>query len=227
MDTQRVRKSSVDWETDVYAKGQQLNHWPYSDVVSTFSNRMRSWQQSRRPRVLEIGFGAGNNLWFLANSGYDVYGIDYSTTAVKYAARRLDELGFDAVLRVADLSQVPFSDSYFDFVLDRAALTQVLHRQVALATSEIHRILRPGGELLSFDLFGAAHPDKLHGTEIEPGTYDHFTDGAFQRVGLTSFFSEGDLRTVFAKFTINQIVRRASFESTKILSESFDLSATK
>jgi ubiquinone/menaquinone biosynthesis C-methylase UbiE len=156
-----------------------------------------------------------------------VYGIDYSTTAAEYAEQRLSELGLDAVLRVADLTQIPFPDAYFDFVLDRAALTQVLHRHVAVAVNEIHRVLRRGGELLSFDLFGEAHPDKAFGTEIEPGSYDNFSAGGFKRVGLTSFFSEEAIREVFAHFRINHVRRHASFEGDKILEESFFLSATK
>jgi ubiquinone/menaquinone biosynthesis C-methylase UbiE len=227
VDTQKVRQSSVDWETDVYAKGQQLNRWPYSDVVSSFSVRRANWNQPQRPRVLEIGFGAGNNLWFLASAGFDVCGIDYSTSAAGYAEQRLSELGLEADLRVADLAQIPFPDDYFDFVLDRAALTQVLHRHVALASDEIYRVLRRGGELLSFDLFGEAHPDKSFGTEVEPGSYDNFADGIFKRVGLTSFFSEDAIRRIFARFTINQVCRHASFEGDKVMSESFILSATK
>ena len=35
--------------------------------------------------ILEIGCGSGSNIKYLASLGYNVYGIDISETAVKYA----------------------------------------------------------------------------------------------------------------------------------------------
>lgn len=40
-----------DWETEIYAKGRQINRWPFSDLVSDVSDspqtsvagRFRSW----------------------------------------------------------------------------------------------------------------------------------------------------------------------------------------
>lgn len=222
-----MSSSTVDWERDIYSAGLQLNRWPYSEVVSAFSRRKSRWAGLSSPRVLEIGFGAGNNLWFLAEAGFVVSGIEYSATAVAHAHERLQRLGLSADLRVGDLKELPFKDGAFDFVLDRGALTQNLHSDVSAAAEEIHRVLVPNGEFLSFTLFGEEHPDRRFGSEVAPGTSDHFTDGYFRTVGLSSFFSEALLRETFAMFASVSVSRARIETDGLVVSESYSMTATK
>ena len=222
-----MHTTSVDWERDIYRTGSQLNRWPYTEVVSEFSRRRSTWVGSDAPRVLEIGFGAGNNLWFLAEAGFAVSGIEYSSTAVAHARTRLDGLGFSADLRVGDLKDLPFDDGSFDFVLDRGGLTQNLHSDVRGAVEHIHRVLVPNGEFLSFTLFGEEHPDRRFGTEVAPGTSDHFTDGMFRNVGLSSFFSEESLRDFFSMFASVSVSRTRIERDGTLVSEDYSLTASK
>lgn len=222
-----MSSSTVDWERDIYRAGIQLNRWPYTEVVSAFSRRRSRWAGSSAPRVLEIGFGAGNNLWFLAEAGFVVSGIEYSATAVAHAHECLQGLGLSADLRVGDLKELPFGDGAFDFVLDRGALTQNLHSDVRAAAEEIHRVLVPNGESLSFTLFGEEHPARRFGSEVAPGTSDHFTDGMFQTVGLSSFFSEASLRDIFAMFASVSVSRARIETDGTLVSENYSLAATK
>lgn len=219
--------STVDWEQDIYGAGLQLNRWPYSEVVSAFSRRRSAWSLPETPRVLEIGFGAANNLWFLAEAGYEVSGIEYSSTAVTHARERLGLLGLPADLRVGDLKELPFEDGSFDFVLDRGALTQNLHADVRVAAEEIHRVLTPGGELLSFTLFGEEHPDRRFGKEVAPGSSDHFTDGYFRTVGLTSFFTAAVLRDLFDMFSAVTVERTRTETEGILMSDAYSLVARK
>lgn len=141
-------QGSVDWERDIYGKGKQLNLWPYSVVVSAFSRIRSEWSKDRQPRVLELGSGAGNNLWLLGNLGFDVVGIEQSETAVDFARRRLADLGLTARIEIGDMSEMPFEDREFDFVLDRASITQVEADKVPNVSDEIYRVLRSPGRLL-------------------------------------------------------------------------------
>lgn len=222
-----MNSSTVDWEKDIYRAGLQLNRWPYSEVVSAFSRRRSTWPEREAPRVLEIGFGAGNNLWFLAEAGFDVAGIEYSATAVAHAQARLADLGLTADLRIGDLKELPFEDNSFDFVLDRGALTQNLHADVRAAAEDIYRVLVPDGEFLSFTLFGEEHPGRRHGKEVAPGSSDHFTEGYFKTVGLTSFFSEVSLRDLFNMFAEVKISRSRTEADGELTGDSYALVATK
>ena len=222
-----MHTSSVDWDKDIYRAGSQLNRWPYSEVVSAFSRRKSTWDRPAAPRVLEIGFGAGNNLWFLAEAGFAVSGIEYSATAVAHARARLDGLGLAVDVRVGDLKELPYADGEFDYVLDRGALTQNLHSDVRVAAAEIHRVLTLNGELLSFTLFGDEHPERRFGTEVAPGSSDHFTDGYFRTVGLTSFFSEADLRGIFSMFRSVTVSRVRTETDGTLVDEEYRLVAVK
>lgn len=200
------RESSVDWERDVYAQGAQLNYWPYSEVVSAVSRCTRG-QDRTRMRALEIGCGAGNNLWFLAEAGFRVAGQDLSQSALVHAGKRLREEGHAADLRQGDFSRLDWDDDSFDLVLDRGALTQVTRAHLDVALAEIHRVLRPGGRFLSFYLFGLDHEDRRFGAEVAPGSHDHFRDGLFAGVGLTTFFDEATIRHHWRAFEIESIER--------------------
>jgi SAM-dependent methyltransferase len=96
-------------------------------------------------RVLDIGCGSGQLSAWLANQGGDVLGFDASTSMVRLAEKRnIDRASF----RVADLSQP------LDFLADRsfdvAVASLVMHyiRDWVEPLREVHRVLRPGGQLI-------------------------------------------------------------------------------
>jgi hypothetical protein len=64
----KTPKPDPVWE-ELRAQGRNICHYPF-DVVVSFLFR---WGTKSRPRsktkVLEVGCGAGNNLWFAAREG--------------------------------------------------------------------------------------------------------------------------------------------------------------
>ncbi len=222
-----ISSSSVDWDKDIYAKGQQLNLWPYTSVVSAFYRHKAQWAKDRPPKVLEIGCGAGNNLWALADMGFEVFGVEQSKTAVRFATERLSSLGFTSSIEVGLMTELPFDDQSFDFVLDRGGMTQVPINQVPKVSAEVHRVLRSPGVFHSFTLFGENHPGRKLGTLLENGSYDQFTDGYFKVVGLTSFFSHESLKELFGQFD-HLTISKTTHETDGIYdSEEFALTAKK
>lgn len=222
--------ATVDWEKDIYREGKQLNRWPYSDVVSWFLRREPVLSARQEKSVLEVGFGAGNNLWFLATSGFQVSGVEVSETATKRASDRLEEIGLKAQLETANLLLLPFDDSCFDYVLDRACLTHISTTDLPQALSEIHRVLKPGGWIFSTTLFGLNHPDRIFGSEVVDGTFDNFTEGMFQAVGQTTFFDVYRIQRDFGKFSELQMSRNCSYEEGSeqlLVSETFTVEARK
>lgn len=141
------------WEA-IYRRGDQLNLYPHDLIVSWFSARFPDQGSRGGVRVLDLGCGAGNHLWFLARAGFDAAGIDVSASAVAFARERLRREGLDAHLEVGSFASLPFGSSAFDVVLDRGGLAAVDLATAAKALSEARRVLRPGGTLL-FTPFGA------------------------------------------------------------------------
>src|SRR5512136_2850072 len=92
------------WEDDIYSKGQQLNRYPF-DIAVSFIYRNYPRHKSRHDvRILEVGCGAGNNLWFAAREGFLVAGIDASESAIAYARKRFAEEGLKGTLLVAEFT---------------------------------------------------------------------------------------------------------------------------
>lgn len=210
------RNSSVDWDQDIYARGRMLNRWPYTELISAVMRETRSVERSRT-RVLEIGCGAGNNLWFLADEGFSCSGIDMSPHAVNFAQRRLNSLGLKADLHVGDAVNLPWGDACFDIVLDRGGLTQNAYPEISRILDEVWRILRPGGVFFAFTLFGMRHPDRAFGTEVSRNTFDYFTEGLFCAAGLTSFFSFECIEELFQAFSIVEPTRMPRISKGNVL----------
>jgi ubiquinone/menaquinone biosynthesis C-methylase UbiE len=225
--TEKKIASTIDWEDDIYAKGKQLNRWPFTDVVSAI---IRATIDKKRDEIsiLEIGCGAGNNVWFLAEEGFKGYGIDISSSAIEFGKSYLACRGVNADLRVGDISSLPWQDESFNFVVDRGALTQIDYNHIEAVLAQVLRVLKPGGKMLCYTLYGFQHPDRVLGTEVTHNTYDRFTGGLFSKVGLTSFFTVDDLRHLFRRFASVDIHRHVDYdEDDRILDESYSVTAAK
>ena len=60
---------------------------------------------------------------FIAEQGYEAYGIEQSSSAVKIARSRLAEFAFSQKnLVVGNFVDLPFPDNFFDLIIDRASL---------------------------------------------------------------------------------------------------------
>ncbi len=135
------------WES-IYRSGAQLNLYPHDLVVSWFAARFPDPDARARVRVLDLGCGAGNNLWFLARAGFQCAGLDISVTAVDFARNRLRCEGLSAQIEVGSFTTIPFATASFDVVLDRGGLAAVDFDTASKALAEVTRVLRPAGTLL-------------------------------------------------------------------------------
>jgi ubiquinone/menaquinone biosynthesis C-methylase UbiE len=109
----------------------------------------RRWACSQAEgEVLEIAAGTGRNLPFY-DADVRLTGIELSPQMLAIAKDRARELRPDADLRLGDAQALEFADSSFDTVVITLALCTIPdHRQ---AIREVHRVLRPGGRLLSLE----------------------------------------------------------------------------
>jgi ubiquinone/menaquinone biosynthesis C-methylase UbiE len=101
-------------------------------------------------QVLEVGCGNGHILQrFLEFGAASCTGVDLMSNRIQHGAKRYPNLK----LHQGDASQLPFENEQFDLVMQFMCFSSVLdplmRRQIA---SEMWRVLKPGGTVLSYDL---------------------------------------------------------------------------
>jgi len=99
--------------------------------------------------ILDAGCGSGYSSRSLNEKGFSVYGIDFAEDLIKKAQKESDsEISF----QVADILNLPFSDSKFDVVLTQRVIQNLgnLENQFT-AINEIFRVLKRGGKFLMLE----------------------------------------------------------------------------
>jgi len=150
-------------------------------------------------KVLDLGCGPGSCSWFLAREGFLVSGIDGSQTAIQLAQERLQSENLKGDFKIGDFNKMPWSDSYFDAVIDIDSLTcntAVASKQIL---KEIGRILKPNGLLFSMTFKNGCWGDES-GIRIEPHTYQNVTQGPLGNMGITRFSTETEILELYGIF---------------------------
>jgi demethylmenaquinone methyltransferase/2-methoxy-6-polyprenyl-1,4-benzoquinol methylase len=98
-------------------------------------------------RALDLACGTGDIAFALAARGARVTGLDVTLRMIQLAGEKPQAAS--AAFLVGDMMSLPFADSAFDLVTTGYGIRNVPRIEPAIA--EIHRVLRPGGLLLSLD----------------------------------------------------------------------------
>lgn len=125
--------------------------YPEVSVVRFIAENFYSFSHKDRSKIkiLDLGCGTGNHVWYLAREGFSVYGIDGSKTAIKFAKKKLGQEGLKAELMLGDIVRLPYGDNYFDAVIDSAAIQHNCLRDIGVIIHEVHRVLKPEGRIFS------------------------------------------------------------------------------
>lgn len=184
------------WE-DARKQGSQICRYPFDHVVSFVHRNAPGTKQREEIRILEIGFGTGNNLWFAAREGFSVAGIEGSPTAAEYARKRFQEDGLDGDLRLGDFTQpLPFKSRNFDLAVDRCSITCAGHSAGKATILEVKRVLRIGGRFL-FNPYSKRHSSYSLGRPGPDGLSRDITGGALAHTGQICFYDRSDVMSVF------------------------------
>ena len=186
------------WEERIYSRGQNLNRYPF-DIVVSF---VYGWYPRNKPRdevrILELGSGAGNNLWFAAREGFQVAGIDGSSSAIEFARSRFGEDGLSGEFCVGNFVKLPWAEDAFDLVIDRGSLTCSNLADQHLAVREVNRVLRPGG-VFFYNGYSDQHTSARAGTVMVDGRMGGFKRGTMVGVDGLYFTSKRDVGALFSE----------------------------
>lgn len=123
---------------------QQLDEYRYDKL--NYLPRLVDFSSYRGKNILEVGCGAGIDLVRFAREGVNVTGIDLSTTAIELARKNIEQNGLGADLRVMNGESMQFPDDSFDVLYAHGVLQYTANVEKMVA--ELHRVLKPGGELI-------------------------------------------------------------------------------
>ena len=105
-------------------------------------------------RILDLGTGTGDLIYEAAEKlqghGYFV-GLDFAPAMLRVARAKRDRTGYQPEFVLGSAMLAPFKKDVFD-----AAMTAFVLRNVSDLSrffSEAHRVLKPGGSLVSLDMF--------------------------------------------------------------------------
>lgn len=187
---------------------------PYNDVLS-FIYRYKPNKANKDIKILELGSGDGNNLWFLAKENFDVYGVEINENSISNSKKRLEEDNLDAIIKQGSFTTLDFEDGYFDIVFDRGEVTCVSFEDASKVVSEVNRVLKKSGKFY-FNPFSELDKDISRGTLLPNGMIGDFDETArLKNHAAMSFYSYKDILNLFKdKFNI---VEASTIERTEII----------
>lgn len=122
------------WDAAWFA--QRAGEQPFSRLID--------YPKIRDKRVLEIGCGAGSISGQLAASGTQLTAIDLTEHAIALTQRRFRLFGLSGEILQSDARNLDFDDNTFDLVWSWGVIHHSSETEKII--SEIHRVLKPGGQ---------------------------------------------------------------------------------
>lgn len=145
-----MKESFKDWE-EVYKKYNKNSEgylWPSETLIRLLKGNYVANlnKEYRNKRVLDIGFGNGNNLVLLSTLKMKVYGIEVTDDICEITENKLQNLGYDVNLKKGSNRNIPYNNNFFDYIVS----WNVIHYEntetkIQKALKEYHRVLKPGG----------------------------------------------------------------------------------
>ncbi len=185
------------WEDAIYSQGHHLNKYPFDNVVTFIFRNFPRTKPKNEVKILEVGSGAGNNLWFAAREGFSVTGIDGSQSAIDFSKKRFDEEKLEGDFVVGNFTKLPFEDNSFDIAIDRCSIVCVNFEDAKKAVDEVHRVLNKEGKFF-FNIYSQAHTSFLSGQLQEGGLVKDIQVGLVG-AGDLCFYSHTDILNILPK----------------------------
>ena len=158
-------------------------------------------------RVIDICSGTGAQVLEYARNGIIAVGIDNSLDMLKTAKRNQDrQKALNVSFQLADASNLPFSDAYFDYATISFGLHDKENQLRYKIVSEMRRVVKQGGTLIFVD-FQVPLPRNIWGVFAR---VIEFLAGGSHYKGFKDYCVRGGLEDVFRYHSLLEVYRTLS-----------------
>lgn len=129
------------------------------ETLDDIGQSIALWLRHRLPgfapgAILDLGCSVGHQTlpWKRAFPAARVTGVDVAPACLRYAHARAEALGIEAHFLQADARRVPLPDASLDLVFSSMFLHELPKADIRAVFREAHRLLKPGGLMLHYEL---------------------------------------------------------------------------
>jgi ubiquinone/menaquinone biosynthesis C-methylase UbiE len=182
------------WE-EIHRKSDLSRMNPHPEIAKV----ARLFRKNNVRRVLDLGCGAGRHLVYLAKRGFDVYGLDFSSSGLARAMIFLGQSGATGHFALHDMDVLPCDDAYFEAVISTQVIHHATFKGAHRTVKEIHRVLKDGGLVWVTLPVSKNEPSKRQ-KKVERGTFIPL-DGREKGVPH-HYFTREEISLLFHRFKI-------------------------
>jgi phosphatidylethanolamine/phosphatidyl-N-methylethanolamine N-methyltransferase len=156
-----VTLDNFDFQATATTRARYQRIEPFYDALADMMGRrylpwrQRLWSLVRGPQVLEVGVGTGKNIPFYRRE-LDLTAVDLTPGMLVQARRRAEALDVRVQLCLGDVQALDFPDGVFDSVVATFVFCSVPNPVLGL--TELHRVVKPGGQVLLLEHTRSAKP---------------------------------------------------------------------
>lgn len=212
------------WD-EVY-RDRLMTIWEPHDIIVQFIARFLKKRQrydkyvirQDAQRILDLGCGNGGQSIYLAQMGYEVYGIDVSDEAIKLARDYASREQLDVTFLTQGCEQLSFEPDFFDAVICHGVLDHVPMETAIDSVQEIQRVLRPGGLFL---VSLASVRSSLFGEGLSAGQNTYVLEHGPEEGQIQHYFNEEEIRTLLPEAQFRLLETRHNLEEKLTASAGF------
>lgn len=145
----------------VYTKDYYLNDCTgYEEFKKSYGNKLelrfieliKHFEVKPNTKVLDIGCGRGEMVFFAAKHGAEAVGIDYSKSSMELARvawnKQSKKVQDKTKFLHMDAKNLKFNDNFFDLIIMTDVVEHLYPEELDLSFKEIKRVLKSNGKLI-------------------------------------------------------------------------------